>query len=192
MKTPVALVDARVDHITDVEPNVDFLSVPPSAFKFTPGSSRKCDTGFPLEVDSVAGGDKRPTMHNGKMFRFVPHPSAEHFKKMDATRELDCTLLKYVRVPAPGYGIVLTILTLGSLDRKELYEVLISNFPFCSCKDFKYMSTWAFGNKKHKWMSCKHLYFLLQKHFSCIHEDVFIHCLGWIPNEVKLLIGRAS
>ena len=95
---------------------------------------------------------------------------------MDANKELDCIILKYVRVSIPGYGVVLTILTLGSLDRKELYEVSISSFPLCSYKDFKYMSTRGLGNKKHKWILCKHLHFLLQKHFSCIKKDVFIHC----------------
>ena len=66
---------------------------------------------------------------------------------MDANRELDCTIFKYVKVPIPRYVAVLTILTLGSLDEKELYEVSISNFPFCNCKDFKYMSTRALGKQ---------------------------------------------
>ena len=126
------------------------------------------------------------------MFRFVPHPSIDHLKKMDEYKKLDCTILKYVKVPSPGYGAMLTVITPESLDMKELYEVLISNFPACTCKHFKFMSTRALGNKKHKWMPCKHLYFLLQEHFSCTKEDVFIHYPRLTPNEVKLLLGRAS
>ena len=74
------------------------------------------------------------------MFRFVPHPSADRLKKMDEHRKLDCTILKYVKVPSPGYGAVLTIITHGSLD-KELYKVSTSNFPACTYKHFKFMST---------------------------------------------------
>ena len=82
------------------------------------------------------------------------------------------------------------ICTLGSLDRKELYEVSISDYPSCSCPNFKFMKVRA--NWKWKWMPYKHLYFLLQQHFSCTEKDVFIHCLGWTPNEFKLLLGRAT
>ena len=94
-------------------------------------------------------------------------------------------MLKYVRVPSP-------IITRGSLDRKELYEVLISNFPTCNYKHAKFMSTRSFGNKKHKRMQCKLLYFLLHEFFCCTEKDVFIHCPRWTSNEVKLLIGRAK
>ena len=110
---------------------------------------------------------------------------------MDEHKKLNCTILKYVKVPSPRYGAVLTVITPGSVD-KELYKVSISNFLAYTCKHFKFMSPQALRNKKHKWMSCKHLYFLLQEHFSCTEEDVFIHCPGWTPNEVKLLLGRTS
>ena len=107
-------------------------------------------------------------------------------------RKLECTIVKYMKVSGPGYEVVITIITLGSLDKKELYEVSISNFLRCSYKNFKFMSTRALGNKKHKWMPCKHLNFLLQELFSCTEEDVFIHCPGWSLNEAKLVLGRAS
>ena len=79
------------------------------------------------------------------MFQFVPHPSVDHLKKMDEHMKLDCIILKYVKVPSPEYGAMLTIITLGSLDKKELYEVSISNFLACTCKHFKFMSTQALG-----------------------------------------------
>ena len=49
------------------------------------------------------------------------------------------------------------------------------------------MSTRSLGNKKHKWILCKHLYFMLLKYFSSTKKDVIIHYPGWTPNEVKLL-----
>ena len=167
-------------------PKSSFLSIPPSALKFSPGLSGNREGLFTFKVQEGGDGDKRPSIRNGKVFRLVPYPSTDHLKKMEEHRKLDCTILKYVKVPSPGYGAVLTIITPGSLDKKELYEVSILNFSACTCKNFKFMSTRALGNKKHKWMPCKHLFFLLQEHFSCTEEDVFIHYLGWTPNEVKL------
>ena len=134
--------------------------------------------------------DKRPTRRDGKPFWFVSHPSTKHLKKMEETWSISCSILKYVKVPTSGYGVVITICTLGSSNRKELYEVFILDYPSCSCPNFKFMKVRA--NRKQKWMPCKHLYFLLQQRFSYIEEDVFIHCPGWTPNKVKLLFGRAT
>ena len=50
---------------------------------------------------------------------------------------INCTIMKYVKVPTLGFGVVMTICTSGSVDRKELYEVLISNYPACSYPNFK-------------------------------------------------------
>ena len=107
-------------------------------------------------------------------------------------RKLKCTVLKYVRVPSPRYGLMFAIMTRGSLDKKEMYEVSISNFLTCNYKHFKFISTHSVRNKKQKWMSYKHLYSLLQEFFCCTKEDVFIHCPRCTPNEVKLLLGRAK
>ena len=173
-------------------PKSSFLSIPPSVLKFSPGSSSDREGLFAFKVLEGGDGDKHPSIRNGKVFRYVPHPSTNHLKKMEEHMKLDCTILKYMKVPSPRYGAVLTVITPGSLDKKKLHEVSISNFPACTCNSFKFMCTRALGNKKHKWMPCKHLYFLLQEHFSCTEEDVFIHCLGWTPNEVKLLLCRAT
>ena len=129
-------------------------------------------------------GDKRPTLRDGRPIQSVSHLLPNHLKKMDDNRSISCTIMKYVKVPSPGYGIVLTLCTLRSVERKQLYEVSISNYPSCSCTDFKFMK--AKTNRKHKWMPCKHLCFVLQE------EDVFIHCLGWTPNKVKQLLDKAS
>ena len=115
-------------------------------------------------------GDKRLTTQDGKTFRFVAQPSSEHLKKMIDNRSIDCKILKYVRVPSPGYGVILTVCTSNSMDQKTLYEVCISDYPSCSCPDFKFMKSRA--NCRRKWLPCKHLYFVLQEHFSCTKEDV--------------------
>ena len=135
-------------------------------------------------------GDKRPTTRDGKTFQFVAQPSSEHLKKIIDNRSIDCKILKYVRVPSPGYGVILTVCTPNSVDQKTLYEVCISDYPSCSCPNFKFMKSRA--NRRRKWLPCKHLYFVLQEHFSCTKEDVFVHCPGWSPNEVKLLLDRAE
>ena len=93
-------------------------------------------------------GDKHPTMQDVKPFRFVSHPSREHLKKMEENQSISCTIMKYMKVPVSGYGVVITICTPGSLNRKELYEVSISDYPSCSCPDFKFMKIRA--NRKRK------------------------------------------
>ena len=82
--------------------------------------------------------------------------------------------MKYVKVPILGYGIVLTICTLRSMERKELYEVMISNYPSCSCPNFKFMKARTYP--KRKWMPCKHLYFVLQEHccISLVQRKMFL------------------
>ena len=178
--------------------NVTSSDVPKSAYvfpseillQFVPGVSTRLWSFGLFQRQSRLDGHKRPTRWDGKPFWFVPQPSTKHLKKMEETQSISCSILKYVKVPVLGYGVVITIYTSGSLDRKELYEVSISDYSSCSCSDFKFMKVRA--NRKRKWMPCKHLYFLLQHHFSCTEEDVFIHCPRWTPNEVKLLLGKAT
>ena len=105
-------------------------------------------------------------------------------------RSIDYKILKYVRIPNPGYGVILIVCTPNSVDQKTLYEVCISNYPSCSCPDFKFMKSRA--NRRRKWLPCKHLYFVLHEHFACTKEDVFVHCPGWTSTKVKLLLDRAE
>ena len=158
--------------------------------QFAPGVSTRSRSSGLFQRQSGLDGDKPPSRQYEKPFRFVSQPSTKHLKKIEDTRSISCSILKYVKVQAPGYGVVITICTPGSLDRKELNEVSILDYPSCSCPDFKFMKVRA--NRKRKWMPCKHLYFLLQQHFSWTEEDVFIHCPGWTLNKVKLLLGRAT
>ena len=167
-----------------------FGFAPDISLQFVPGHNRVDGVPDLIPMNLALDGDKRPTMRDGKPFKFISQPSKEHLKKMEENRSISCTIMKYMKVPVPGYGVVITICTPGSLNRKELYEVSISDYPFCSCLDFKFMKVRA--NRKQKWMPCKHLYFVLQQHFSCTEGNVFIHCPRWTLNEVKLLLGRAT
>ena len=124
------------------------------------------------------------------MFCFVPLPSSNHLLKMESSKVIDCTVLKSMLVPDPGYGVVFTLHTLGSILKKELYEVTVSNFPACTCRGFRYMCTSALGNPTKKWILCKHLSFILQNHMFCIVDNVFIHCPSWTTNKVRLVMSR--
>ena len=123
------------------------------------------------------------------MFRFVPLPSSDHVLKMESSKVIDCIVLKSMLVPEPGYGVVFTLHTLGSILKKELYKVIVSNFPACNCRGFRYMCTSTLGNPTKKWILCKHLYFILQNRMFCTVDDVFIHCPGWTTNKVRLLMS---
>ena len=167
--------------------NVTSSNVPKSAYVFPPEiplqfvsgvSTRSWSSGL-LHKQSGLGGNKRSTRRDEKPFWFVSQPSTKHFKKMEETESISCSILKYVKVPTPEYGVVITICTSGSLDRKELYEVSISDYPSCSCPNFKFMKVTA--NWKWKWTPCKYLNFLLQQHFSCTEEDVF-YSLPWMDS----------
>ena len=68
VEMPLANVEIGGDPCPRVLPKFDFLNVPPSAYKFTPGSFGKCDKDFSVEVDSIVDGNKRPTMRNSKLF----------------------------------------------------------------------------------------------------------------------------
>ena len=170
------------DTSSDV-PTIAYVFPSKILLQFVPGVSTRSRSCGLFQRQSGLDGDKRPTRRDGKPFQFVSQPSTKHLKKMEETWSISCSIMKYVKVPEPEYGVVITICAPGSLDRKELYEVSISDYPSCSCPDFKFIKVRA--NRKRKWMPCKHLYFLLQQHFSYTEEDVFIHCPGWTLNEVK-------
>ena len=59
-------------------PKSSFLSIPPSALKFSPGLSSNREGLFAFKVQKGGDGDKRPSIRNGKVFRFVSHPSTDN------------------------------------------------------------------------------------------------------------------
>jgi hypothetical protein len=111
---------------------------------------------------------------------------------MDRVKTIECTIVKYLKVPPPGYGIVYTIYTPSSIAKQQLYEVTIGDFPACTCIDFISMKTNALGNGKKKWICCKFLYFILQQFLGATVDDKFVHCPAWTPNEVKMLLWRSE
>jgi hypothetical protein len=137
-------------------------------------------------------GDYRPIVRKNKAFRFVADPSPKHFLKMARSIEIECTVVKFLKVPAPGYGIVYTMHTPGSVAKQQLYEVTISDFPACKCLDFVSMKSYALGNSRKKWIYCKHIYFILQRYMGCTKDDIFVHCPAYTFNEVILLLDRAD
>ena len=130
--TVVSLNDVDVgDAITVKDPPTATFSLPDVALQFNPSLSR--DKAIPLSEHNypAVDGDKCPTLRDGKPIRFVSQPSAEHLKKMEDHKNISCLLMKYIKVPSPGYGIVMTICILGSAEQKELYEVSILDYPSC-------------------------------------------------------------
>jgi hypothetical protein len=63
-------------------------------------------------------GDIHPTIREGKSFCFVPQPSPEHFARMDRAKTIECTIVKYLKVPPPRYGIVYTVHMPGSIAKQ--------------------------------------------------------------------------
>ena len=143
-----------------------------------------------IRSPAISDSDRRPKHRSGKLFRFVAVPSTDHYLKMESSRAIECIVLKSMMVPEPGLGVVFTVITPGSISKKELYEVTISNFPSCTCRGFRYMCASALGNPSKKWILCKHLYFILQIRIYCTADDSFIHCPGWTTNKVQLLMDR--
>ena len=130
------------------EPTNAPFHLPDFSCKFDVGHSGSLLMSFSNQILSSSHGNKCPTLRDGKRIWFVPRPSTEHLKKMEDHRSISCTIMKYVKVPTLGYGVVLTICTPELVDRKEMYEVSILNYHACSCHDFKFMK--AQTNRKRK------------------------------------------
>jgi hypothetical protein len=137
-------------------------------------------------------GDHRPTTHENKAFQFVHDPSAEHLAKMTKCLDIDCTVVKFLKVPSPGYGIVYVIHTSGLVAKQQLYEVTIGDFHACKCLNFISMKSYALGNRQKKWIYCKHIYFILQKFMGCTVDEKFVHYPAYTFNEVKMLLDRVD
>jgi hypothetical protein len=122
---------------------------------------------FLARYDNTPGGPQPPKgsgnicpkMKDNQPFCFIADPSPEQCAKMALAKDIDCKVLKYLKVPPPGYGIVYTVHTPDSIAKQQLYEVTVGDFPACTCIDFISMKASALGKKK--WICCKHLYFIL-------------------------------
>jgi hypothetical protein len=137
-------------------------------------------------------GDYHPTMRENKVFQFVADPSLEHLSKMAKSMDIDCTVVKFLKVLTLGCGIVYTVHTPGSVAKQQLYEATISDFPAYKCLDFISMKSYALGNGQKTWIYCKHIYFILQRFMGSTKDDKFIHCPAYTFNEVIMLLDRAD
>jgi hypothetical protein len=147
---------------------------------------------MPSHIPAKGRGDIRPTLRERKPFRFVSEPSSEHMTKMVRSREIPCTSVKILKVPPPGYGVVYTVFTPESVEKQQLYNITIGDFPSCSCLGFLTMKTSALGNGQKKWIYCKHIYFVLQRFMGCTIDDTFVHSPAYTFNEVQMLLKRAE
>ena len=111
---------------------------------------------------------------------------------MAKSLEIECTVVKFVKVPLPSYGIVHIVHIPNSVAKQQLYEVTISHFPACKCLDVISIKSCTLGNGQKKWIYCKHIYFILQKFIGYTLDDKFVHCLAYTFNEVNMLLDRAE
>ena len=93
-------------------------------------------------------------------------------------------------VLTPGYGIVYTIEIRRSIEKQKVYQVILSNFPACTCVEFVSMKEASLKNGRKKWILYKHLYFILQKCCLMTSFDKFIHCPMWTFNQMKTILDR--
>ena len=56
-------------------------------------------------------GDMYSTSCDGRSFCYVHEPLLEHYAKMEKAKSIECIVLRYVKVPTPGYGIVYSVYT---------------------------------------------------------------------------------
>ena len=135
-------------------------------------------------------GDYCPTFREGKCYRFVLKPTLQRYKKMEESKDIRCTILNFIMVPACGYGIVFIVRTFGSIENQKVYQLTLSNFPACTCLGFVSMKGAPLGNGRKKWILCKHLYFVLQRQCLVTLFNKFIHYPVWTMNQVKTILDR--
>jgi hypothetical protein len=69
------------------------------------------------------------------------------------------------------------------------YEVIVGNFPTCTCLGFTKMMASSLGGCG-KWAHYEHLYFILQDVMHCGQIEDFIHFPTWIWNEIQKLANH--
>ena len=68
----------------------------------------------------LSDGDRRPKHRSRKLFRFVAIPSTDHILKMESSKSIDCTILKSLKVPEPGLGVIFSVITPMSFRRRNV------------------------------------------------------------------------
>ena len=65
-----------------------------------------------IRSPAVSKSNKQPKHRNDNLFRFVAVSSIDHILKMESSKSIECTVLKLMMVPEPGYGVVFTVIIL--------------------------------------------------------------------------------
>jgi hypothetical protein len=102
-----------------------------------------------------------PTSCNGKAVCWiVPFNMLNlHYNQWEASWILEAIVNSPLGVPPPRYGQIYKIL-FGQSPNKKQYEVIIWNFPTCTCLDFGAIMSSSLGWWA-KWVPCKHMYYVL-------------------------------
>jgi hypothetical protein len=99
--------------------------------------------------------------------------TCRYWAKVEVGQTLEATLLILSNIPLPGYGWICFLL-LGPLENHKQYEVTMSDYLACNCVDFVSMMALSLG-KWGFWVSCKHLYYILQYAMYFGIRESFVH-----------------
>ncbi len=91
--------------------------------------------------------------------------SKQQYNQWEASWLLAATFQLPLHVLTPRYGQIYKILC-GKVVNKMKYEIIIGNFPTCTCMDFVIMISSSLG-KWGKWLPSKHMYYVLQHVIFC-------------------------
>jgi hypothetical protein len=90
-------------------------------------------------------GDYCLTMWENKTFWFVADQSLEHLPKRAKSMDIECIVVKFLRVLAPGYGVAYNVHTLRSIAKQQPCKITISDLPPYKCFDFISIKSYALG-----------------------------------------------
>jgi hypothetical protein len=125
----------------------------------------------PVDVDKWPKTCNKKNIHHVSIFKI--------FTQQQNKWEVGCVLLANIlpptNVPSPRYGSIYIIIS-SPIGNHKQYEVIIGNFPTCTCIDFVLMMTGSLSACG-KWVHCKHLDYILQHVMVCGLMEMFIHHL---------------
>ncbi len=86
--------------------------------------------------------------------------STQQTNRWEVRQTLEVVILPPIAIPPPRYGQIY-IISFDPPPNTKQYEVMIGNFPNCTCVEFIQMMAGSLGGWG-KWVHYKHLYFILQ------------------------------
>ena len=109
-------------------------------------------------------------------------PSTDHILKMESSKSIDCTILKSLKVPEPGLGVIFSVITPGSITKKECYEVTISTFLVWHLQRFSVHVQFRFG-KSFQEVDSVQASLLCFADVDALHTQRRFHTLSWLDFE---------